>query len=57
MYKTVWGMILGTSVLDIRSLRQFLPIQVETLSWPLETQAWGLGESLGVDVNFGIVGN
>lgn len=57
MYETVWGMIIGTSVLDIRRLRQFLPIQVETLSRPLETQDWGLGESLAVDVNFGSVGN
>lgn len=53
---TVWGMI-GTSVLEIRNLRQFSYIQVEMLSWPLEIQEWGPGESLGVDVNFRIVSN
>ena len=56
MCSTLWGMT-GTSVLGIRHLRQLLDIQVEMLSWLLEIQAWGLGETLGVDLNLGIVSN
>lgn len=53
---TLWGMT-GTSVLDIRHLRQLLDIQVQMLSWLLVIQAWGLGETLGVDLNLAVVSN